>query len=89
MQKIRRHYVFSGLVQGVGFRYRAYHTAQLYRVTGWVKNLADGNVEMELEGSEQDIEKVLLSIESGSYIRIENFSVKDVPLEDDRDFEIR
>ncbi len=76
-------------MQGVGFRYRAYHTAQLYRVTGWVKNLADGNVEMELEGSEQDIEKVLLSIESGSYIRIENFSVKDVPLEDDRDFEIR
>lgn len=89
MQKVRRHYVFSGLVQGVGFRYRAYHTAQLYRVTGWVKNLADGNVEMELEGSEQDIENVLLSIESGSYIRIENFSVKDVPLEDDRSFEIR
>lgn len=81
--------MFSGFVQGVGFRYRAYHTAQLYRVTGWVKNLADGNVEMELEGSEQAIEKVLLSIESGSYIRIENFSVKDVPLEGDRSFEIR
>ena len=51
----RRHIVFSGNVQGVGFRYRAYHAAQSLRLTGWVRNEWDGTVEMEVQGSPDSI----------------------------------
>ena len=48
---IRKHFFFKGRVQGVGFRYRAQNAASLYSVTGWVKNLYDGSVEMEAQGA--------------------------------------
>lgn len=89
MTKIRKHFIFYGSVQGVGFRYRAYHSAIIFGVTGWVKNLWDGSVEMEAEGTEQAIENVILSIEKGSYIRVENMRVNDIPTIGDRSFEVR
>ncbi len=46
MEKVRRHFIFYGYVQGVGFRWRASHTAQRFGITGWVRNLDDGFVEM-------------------------------------------
>ena len=52
MEKIRRHILFYGWVQGVGFRYRAYYAAMDNGVGGWVRNLPDGSVEAELEGEE-------------------------------------
>ena len=42
--------LFSGRVQGIGFRYTVKQTALGYEVTGWVKNLADGRVELLVEG---------------------------------------
>ena len=51
---IRKHFFFKGRVQGVGFRYRAQNAASLYSVTGWVKNLYDGSVEMEAQGTEEE-----------------------------------
>lgn len=89
MNKIRKHFVFYGAVQGVGFRFRAYHAASLYGVTGWVKNCSDGSVEMEAEGSEADIDSMVLSIEKGNYILIENMKVREIPLLNSRSFEIR
>ena len=86
---IRRHYIFYGWVQGVGFRYRAYHAAYRNGVAGWVRNLPDGSVEMELEGRENDIDEVILTIERGDYIRIENMEVKDIPLEGSHSFEYK
>lgn len=50
MEKIRKHIFFSGIVQGVGFRYRAYHIAQMLGLTGWVRNTWDDRVEMEVKG---------------------------------------
>ncbi len=89
MEKIRKHFIFYGRVQGVGFRYRAYHAATRYSVTGWVKNLYDGSVEMEAEGLEENIDKTILTIEQGSYVLIENLSVKNIPLQNDRSFVVR
>ena len=40
---------FYGMVQGVGFRYTASHAANMYRLTGYVKNEYDGSVSMETE----------------------------------------
>ena len=47
---VRKHIYFSGDVQGVGFRYRSCYIAQSLGLTGWVENLWDGRVEMEVQG---------------------------------------
>ena len=60
----RKHIVFYGWVQGVGFRYRARHAADLYGCTGWVRNEYDGSVSMEIQGEEENIDKVILAIEA-------------------------
>jgi acylphosphatase len=62
---------FSGHVQGVGFRYSTKQVANGFEVTGYVKNLADGRVELEAEGSEWQCRRFLREIESelDSYIR--------------------
>ncbi len=54
---IRKRIVFSGWVQGVGFRWRARQAAQLFDCTGWVKNEYDGSVTMEIQGSEEQIDQ--------------------------------
>lgn len=68
-----RHVYFSGRVQGVGFRYSAKRIASGFDVTGWVKNLPDGRVELfaqsfdigELEAFLEDIQQSAL----GSHIK--------------------
>jgi acylphosphatase len=52
----RRTYYFSGHVQGVGFRYTARHLARNHPVTGYVRNLSDGRVEMVAEGEPIDLD---------------------------------
>ena len=91
MQNItRKHIIFYGWVQGVGFRYRARHAAELYGCTGWVHNEYDGFVSMEIQGTEEAIDQVVLSIEAGRYIRIENMTVKTLPVEpEERGFRTR
>ena len=74
---IRKHFFFKGRVQGVGFRYRAQNAASMYSVTGWVKNLYDGSVEMEAQGLEKDIDKVILALQNSRYIVINDMSVAD------------
>ena len=85
---VRRHFIFYGSVQGVGFRYRARHAADLYRCTGWVKNEWDGSVSMELQGEEESIERVILAIEQGRYVRIENMDSRTVPVIEERGFAV-
>lgn len=46
---------FSGHVQGVGFRFTTRHIAQQFVVTGFVRNLPDGRVEVIAEGSEEQL----------------------------------
>ncbi len=78
---VRRHIVFRGWVQGVGFRYRACHAASLYGCTGWVRNEWDGSVTMEIQGTPDRIEQVIRSIRAGRFIRIEDMESREMPPE--------
>ena len=78
---IRRQLLFRGWVQGVGFRYRARHAAAMFGCTGWVRNEYDGSVIMELQGNETQIDGVILAVERGTYVRIENLFVKTLPVQ--------
>ena len=80
---VRKHIVFYGSVQGVGFRWRARNAAEHYSCTGWVRNEWDGSVSMEIQGTEGNIGSVILAIERGTFVRIENMDVKDIPLVED------
>lgn len=51
------HVLFSGRVQGVGFRQTTAYLAGGFQVTGWVKNLSDGRVELLAEGDEAELER--------------------------------
>ena len=77
---IRRHIVFTGWVQGVGLRYRARHAAALYGCTGWVRNEWDGSVTMEIQGTQEQIDSVILAIERGAYVRNENMDSRTIPV---------
>ncbi|MBQ3706310.1 MAG: acylphosphatase [Clostridia bacterium] len=84
---IRKHIIFTGSVQGVGFRYRARHAAELYGCTGWVRNEYDGSVVMEIQGTEEQIDRVILAVERGTFVRIENMDAKRIPVvADERGF---
>ena len=76
---IRRALRFSGSVQGVGFRYRAVHAANAVGATGWVRNDRDGCVSMEIQGTEQQIDAVILAVERGTYVNIENLWASTIP----------
>ncbi len=53
------HIFYSGTVQGVGFRYTAQQCARDLRLTGRVRNLQDGRVEITVEGEKPDIEEMI------------------------------
>ncbi len=86
-ERIRVRLSLRGSVQGVGFRYRARHAAQLLGVTGWVTNESDGSVTMELQGTRDEIRRVLELTERGMFISIESVQERQIPvLADERDF---
>ncbi len=87
---VRKYIQFYGWVQGVGFRYRARHAADHVGATGWVHNEYDGSVTMEIQGTEEQIDQVILMIERGTYVKIENMAVKTLPVDpDERGFQTR
>lgn len=58
------HGYFSGHVQGVGFRYQVVSIAKGFELTGYVKNLNDGRVELLAEGEETEVMTFIEAIES-------------------------
>jgi acylphosphatase len=58
-KKIRVHLHISGKVQGVYFRHNTRVVASRHNVTGWVRNLEDGRLEVVLEGDEVDVGDVI------------------------------
>lgn len=83
---VRRHIYFSGRVQGVGFRYISWQAARSLRLSGWVKNLWDGRVEMEVQGKPETIDRLMQELLNQRWIRIDDMEIREIPLEDEDDF---
>ena len=60
------HLYISGRVQGVGFRFFTINRARAYSITGWVKNLYDGRIEIEAEGYKETLFMFLEDMRIGS-----------------------
>ncbi len=86
--KVRRHIYFSGMVQGVGFRYRSTYLAQNRDLTGWVKNLFDGRVEMEVQGEESNIERFLKDLQGQRFLFVEDMEMTEIPCVEESKFRV-
>lgn len=86
---IRKHIIFFGRVQGVGFRYYSVNMALHLGLTGWVRNLYDGSVEMEVQGREESIDSLIQYIEGRRYIEITDIEAKKIPIKDENGFQER
>ena len=89
MSDVRKHIVFYGRVQGVGFRYTAKYLAQSLERTGWVRNEYDGTVTMEVQGREARINKLLVGLNQNRFITIDWVDTKEIPLEEESSFRVR
>jgi acylphosphatase len=89
MDQIAKHIIFSGQVQGVGFRFTAFNMANRHQLTGFVRNLPDGTVEMLIQGTSGAIDDCIRDIKEyfSGYIR--ETKIKEIPSNSQhKDFEI-
>lgn len=75
---VRKHLTFSGKVQGVGFRVEAYGIADRLNLVGWVKNLRNGDVEVEVEGENKKIAYMIDYLTSIRRAPVNNVDTKDI-----------
>jgi acylphosphatase len=85
------HILISGRVQGVGFRYFVRQKALECLLTGWVKNLPNGKVEIETEGTEKDLACFIDYLQIGNgYSRVDQLNQSKIePTTNFTDFSIR
>ncbi|MFD2760805.1 acylphosphatase [Lentibacillus juripiscarius] len=71
------HVIVSGRVQGVGFRFSAQQQARRHHLNGWVQNKANGTVELEVEGDEEQVHTFLQALKKGfsPFIHVDNMEV--------------
>ena len=77
---VRRYLIFHGRVQGVGFRYVSMCAAQSCGATGWVRNEYEGTVQLELQGTELQLEQVLRQLNNATYISISRIDSSSIPV---------
>lgn len=79
---IAKKVIFEGRVQGVGFRYTVKETARGFDVCGWVKNLDDGTVELQVMGESAEVESFIKEIAEESTVahHIKNLVAVKIPL---------
>lgn len=88
IHRVRLYY--SGRVQGVGFRYQTRQVATGYAVCGWVRNLPDGRVEVDVEGPVEELEGFCADLESTLAAYIHDKEVqKQLTLQNHMGFTIR
>ena len=84
------HVIYSGIVQGVGFRYTTCQYASTAGLVGWVRNLPDGRVEVVAEGPAKDVSAFLEQLEEHFEGSISERQVREAPASGDfHNFSIR
>jgi acylphosphatase len=89
--RVARRYVIAGRVQGVGFRWFTHDAAAREGIHGWVRNLADGSVEVIAEGDQPAVDRLEAAVRRGpSSAQVERFDVEELaPTGRPAGFEIR
>jgi acylphosphatase len=75
--------LYEGYVQGVGFRWTTKHIARGYEVCGWVRNLHDGRVELQVSGEDDEVAAFLRAIREstlGGHIAAERTAEIEIPI---------
>jgi acylphosphatase len=85
----RREVLYSGMVQGVGFRYTTAHVARRYRVEGFVKNLPDGRVQLVVQGTVDELDRLLAEVAAAFNGMITDVQVQRLPVAEFDGFCIR
>lgn len=75
----RRAILFTGRVQGVGFRFTTMNVASRFKVTGFVRNLPDGRVELVAEGNPTELGRFQQAVEDAMGGNINEASATDLP----------
>lgn len=83
--------IVSGRVQGVGFRFFTSNHARKHKLAGWVRNCTDGNVEIEAQGEEENLEEFRKEVHIGPILaKVTDLKVVEIPLQQDEAyFEVR
>ncbi len=79
MEQTAKHIVFRGNVQGVGFRYTTHRIAGRYEVTGFVRNLPDGTVEMLAQGQADEVDRCIDDVRDSFSGYIREAKVESIP----------
>lgn len=86
---IRKQAIVRGEVQGVGFRFHTQATANRLGAAGFVRNLRDGSVEVEVEADERTVERMIDWLKSGpTWANVASVDVADREPTGDRTFSI-
>lgn len=86
---IRYQIIFTGKVQGVGFRFFVCHLASESNCTGWVQNQWDGSVLCELQGNTHHVERILEMIQQGNnHIQVAAVQKQSIPVQEESKFQI-
>jgi acylphosphatase len=86
---VSRHVTYSGRVQGVGFRYTARQLASGFAVTGYVRNLPGGDLELVAEGAPDQVDAFLAAVARRMADSIDRARVNEVPPAGHDGFSIR
>jgi len=81
MNQTAKHIIFTGRVQGIGFRFTALDIANRYRLTGLVRNAPDGTVEMITQGPADDIADCIRDIKEAFEGYIRETKTEEIPLD--------
>ena len=89
--RVARRFLIGGRVQGVGFRWFTHDAAAREGLHGWVRNLADGRVEVFVEGDGESVRRLEAAVRRGpASARVEEFSTEEhAPSGRTEGFEIR
>lgn len=88
---IRYSIIVTGRVQGVGFRYFIQLIACRLNLTGWCRNLMDGNVEVEIQGLEENVFSFVSEIKKGNgFAKVHDIDLKNLSIaENEKKFSIK